>query len=59
MIKTQLNKKPVLSTKYDWEAWSTDFMDESDPIGYGHTERDALIDLCDQLVDRMSEKWIK
>ena len=50
-IIIQYDKKPVASSKYDWEAARENY-DWGDPIGYGSTEIESLKDLLEKEIER-------
>jgi len=57
-IHTSYDPKPGplhLAQRFDWEA-TFDPYDECGLLGYGPTERDAIIDLLDQYHERQEEE---
>lgn len=49
-IITDFWMKPIPLRQFDWQA-VTDNYEGGDPIGYGTTEEDAIVDLQEQLID--------
>ena len=43
-IETEFIYPPIPMRKFDWQATRGDY-DEGDPIGYGETEKEAILDL--------------
>lgn len=39
---------------FDWSA-VTDSYEPGDPIGYGHTEQEAVVDLLEQIADLLEQ----
>ena len=51
-IRTSHWLKPIPLRDFDWEAVDEDTYDEGEPVGLGRTEKEAIADLIDQLLDR-------
>lgn len=52
-ILTDYWAKPIPLRQFDWSA-TTDNYEPGCPIGYGHTEQEAIADLREQLEERAS-----
>jgi hypothetical protein len=52
-IVTHYSPQPVPSNCFDWSAIDDSTYDgqESDPIGYGATEREAILNLLEMIED--------
>jgi hypothetical protein len=50
-IITGYDPQPIHTTQYDWFAYDDETYggEETDPVGFGETEDEAIADLCRQL----------
>lgn len=51
-IVTSYDPKPIPCRDYDWSAVTDNYDGEGSPCGWGATEKDAMIDLQEQLDDQ-------
>lgn len=55
-IQTSFEYPPIPDRRFDWSAVDDDTYDgEGCPIGRGPTERDAVMDLLNQMEDNLDE----
>jgi hypothetical protein len=59
-IKTHFVNPPIPKRGFDWQAWDDDNYDGAPdsccPMGHGETEKEAIADLMDQIVDRLESQ---
>lgn len=53
-IKTSYWQPPIPLRSFDWSAWDSDRGEDSSPIGWGMTEQEAIDDLREQIVEKVS-----
>lgn len=52
LILTRCNPPPIPDRRHDWSAIDEATYEAGEPVGYGETEVDAILDLLDKLEEK-------